>query len=109
MTRQFIGQTALILVLASGARAQVAPSPSNGVSVGDYSGGFAKYYQMGLPDVRGAKYVRLNVYNGDLARESMQMYELDLGGNAWLLGEENGRGRFVMNPGLACDVLDYKP
>ena len=109
MTRQFIGQTALILVLASGARAQVAPSPSNGVSVGDYSGGFAKYYQMGLPDVRGAKYVRLNVYNGDLARESMQMYELDLGGNAWLLGEENGRGRFVMNPGRACDVLDYKP
>ncbi|HOW97280.1 MAG TPA: hypothetical protein P5567_10585 [Kiritimatiellia bacterium] len=108
MTRHLVGRMILALLLASAARAQVAPTPSNGIPTGDYSAGFEKFYQMGLPNVRGAKYVRLNVFSGALAQGASRVYELDLGGNAWLLGEENGRGRFVMNPGRACDVLEYK-
>ncbi|MBU1693169.1 MAG: hypothetical protein KKC51_04320, partial [Verrucomicrobia bacterium] len=75
----------------------------------DYSTGFEKYYQMGLPNVREAKYVKLTMFSPTLSLDAIRMHELRLDGNAWLMGEAtNGRGRFVMSSCRVGEVQDYQ-
>lgn len=89
-------------------RADEAATNAAAPAANDYSQGFAKYYAMGLPNVRDAKYVKLDVYSHGLMLSLMRLHELPLEGNAWLLEEAEDSGRFVVNPCRVCEVHDFQ-
>lgn len=57
----------------------------------DYAGGFARLRELGLPDATGATYVRLS---GEYVR---LFTEGQFKGNAWLLGEQSGKGTLIVD------------
>ena len=77
----------------------------------DYSKGFKKFYDLGLPDVSKATYVKLDMRNGggipDLS-ELLGDGKVRLSGNAWLLEEKAGKGRFVVANCKIMEVYDQK-
>ena len=76
----------------------------------DFSAGFQKFYALGLPNVEGATYVKLDMYGGDMSMHMAgRMHDLDLAGNAWMLEEnaETGWGRFVVGGTRISEVYDF--
>lgn len=80
----------------------------------DYTAGFEKFFQMGLPDVRDAAYVRLDIHSGHhRLRQDMHdhflHYEIKLQGNAWLLQEnKQGKSLFLTDDGRQLEVYEQK-
>ncbi|MFW6151344.1 MAG: hypothetical protein ACOC6C_00035, partial [Verrucomicrobiota bacterium] len=74
----------------------------------DYSRGFKKFYQLGLPDVSGAEYVNLSAYGAGFQSSGTMRHRFKTGGNAWLLEEDktNGWAKAVVNQVRAAKVYD---
>jgi hypothetical protein len=75
----------------------------------DYSKGFKKFYELGLPDVTNATYVKLEMYDSDISRLNMPD-ELNLSENAWLIQEDKktGKALFVVNNCRMVEIYDNK-
>ena len=124
-------QTRHALVLALGlaaltAGAQGTPGAEAGAPAGgdgaapaalpikDYSRGFQKFYEYGLPDVGKAQYVTLSVTENDPFESdewaSGMFGDMQLAGNAWLLSydEKTGKGLFIMGPCRLVEAYDAK-
>ena len=71
----------------------------------DYGPGFEMLGLLGLPDVSTGSYVHLETYYSD--SYTLEIEDLDLTGNSWLLHEDRaGASRFVMNHLAYVDVYD---
>ncbi len=73
---------------------------------GDFSRGFAKLYDIGLPDVAGAEYVKLDVYPSGMNYDYVWA-QLGLSGNAWKLPGSKVPAHFVHGQTQILEV--YKP
>ncbi|MEM1059875.1 MAG: hypothetical protein AAGK14_11555 [Verrucomicrobiota bacterium] len=67
----------------------------------DYGPGFNKLREVGLPSLTGARYVRLEL---DGLEVSSLAENFTATGNAWLLDEKDGRGRFLTMLGKEIEV-----
>jgi hypothetical protein len=84
--------------------------------VRDYGLGFAKFYQLGLPDVTGGMYGKLeitqrnaNASPDDSMYIGRRLYQLGLSGNGWKTKELGvGTNRYVFDAVLVVDVMDQK-
>ncbi len=77
----------------------------------DYSKGFAKFYELGLPKAQNAVYVRLNTYGQPYfpGRGTQYFGRLQLSGNAWLLKEDKqGKSLFIVGNCRLVEVYDNK-
>jgi hypothetical protein len=82
--------------------------------VRDFGGGFTKFYQLGMPDVTGATYGKVEFthygYAGDFGLSSgRNIDQLGLSGNGWKLkslGE--GSNRYVLGAVQLLDAMDMK-
>lgn len=75
----------------------------------DFSAGFAKFYNLGLPVVTNAAYVKLDVYHRYGHTDfDYALYEIRLAGNAWMLQHDQaeGKGLFVMDYCRVVEVYD---
>lgn len=74
----------------------------------DYSRGFKKFYQLGLPDVKNSEYVKLSAYGAGLSLHGDLQYRVKVKGNAWLVEENktNGWARFIVDQVRAIKVYD---
>jgi hypothetical protein len=85
-----------------------AATPAAPVKRTDYSRGFLKFYKLGLPNVKGAKYVKLQMYSSG-GYSSGGMYDLQLSGDAWLIEEnETGPSKFVTGDCKIVEIYDNK-
>ena len=75
----------------------------------DYSVGFDRLFQLGLPDVADAEYVNLSIQNQhQMGAHNYQWQQIGLSGNAWLLAEpDEHRTRYLVNEGREIEV--YEP
>jgi len=76
----------------------------------DYSKGFAKFYKFGLPDVKNAKYIKLNMYSSALPSNDYFRYQAKVEGNAWLISEnkKSSKAKIVLNQGAVATVYDQQ-
>ncbi len=71
----------------------------------DYGAGFEKFFKLGLQDVSGAKYVKLDVFSSGFFDPAFYMQELS--GNAWLLKEDKAaKSSFALRGGRAFEIYD---
>lgn len=83
--------------------------------VADFGAGFAKFYQLGLPDVSGGTYGKLEMtHYGNRPYDYSQfsggrLGQLGLSGNAWKIKElGSGSNRYVIGVVTVADVMDQK-
>jgi hypothetical protein len=82
-------------------------SPCGAEDLRDYSAGFEKLRQLGLPDVSTGTYVNLEAYIPD--SNSLDIDDLELGGNSWLLREDKAAAsEFVHGHVRRIQVYDPK-
>ena len=82
-------------------------SPCGAEELRDYSAGFEKLRQLGLPDVSTGTYVNLEAYIPD--SNSLDIDDLELGGNSWLLREDKAAAsEFVHGHVRRIQVYDPK-
>ncbi len=84
-----------------------APAPA---AIPDYSGGIAKFLQLGLPDVKDAKYINIENGYGFYDRSGiLDDSEIKLTGNAWLLKDKgNGRVEVLVESLKVVELLEPK-
>ncbi|MFT6180188.1 MAG: hypothetical protein ACI8UZ_003446 [Akkermansiaceae bacterium] len=78
------------------------PQPTKAASgKADYSAAFEKLINLGFPDAKGAKYIKLTFAKDDESRD-YQRYTIKRSGNAWLLPAEDpkARARTVIHDGF---------
>ena len=92
--------------------APAAPAAAK-VEIQDYSAGFAKLMTLGLPDLAKAQYVQLAVSQEPeqgLVANDYSGERFQTKGNAWLLAEADGTGRFFTTDTLMTrEVLRLAP
>jgi hypothetical protein len=77
--------------------------------VQDYSRGFAQFKSFGLPEVKTAKYIKLNTFFNTIDSNNLP-YEARTKGNAWLLKEDkkSGKALVIINQGTVIDIYDQQ-
>jgi hypothetical protein len=95
----------LLLIITTGL---VLPAGLRAAEPRDYSKGFDMFYKLGLPDCQKAGYVKLDVVNGGDFSGSYALYSMRLAGNAWLIEEKDGTGRFIADNCRVIEVRDYE-
>ena len=87
-----------LLVLGSAGAAPAQPP--------DYAAGVKKMFELGLPDVRQAKYVLVESDSGQWDANRMVNQSLKISGNAWLLeARTNGSAVVVVNETVVAEVM----
>ena len=83
-------------------------SPSAESSVQDFSKGFAKFEKFGLPNVKDAEYIKVDLYSSAIYCSEIFSYQAKIEGNAWLLSEnkKSGKADIVLNQGAVATVYD---
>ncbi len=79
--------------------------------VQDYSRGFAQFKSFGLPDVKAAKYIKLNSFTiFNLVSSGRLPYAARAKGNAWLIKEDkkHGKALVIINQGTVVDIYDQQ-
>lgn len=85
-----------------------AGSESATAEKADYSKGFAKYYEMGLPSVVDGKYVKLDIMYGAFPHSGHFYHGFQRKGNAWLIEEnEEGPSKFVTESSKVIEVYEH--
>ncbi len=76
----------------------------------DYSKGFAKFAKFGLPNVKDAKYIKLNMYSSAFSNNDYFRYQAKVKGNAWLISEDkkSGKAEIVIHQGAVATVYDQQ-
>lgn len=76
----------------------------------DYSRGFTKFYQFGLPNVKDAKYVKLSLFPVPFNGSDMFRYQAKIQGNAWLVSEDkkSGKAKLVVRNGALMEIYDQQ-
>ncbi len=102
---------ALAPLLADDAKQAETPKPAP-VALKDYGQGFAKFYKLGLPDAKGAEYVKFQFRSGYPRNHGMNEYYMrraKVKGSGWLVEAEgtNAPHRYVSGVSVH-DVFDYK-
>ena len=77
--------------------------------VQDYSRGFAQFKAFGLPEVKTAKYIKLNSFTIFNMMDNLP-YEARTKGNAWLLKEDkkSGTALIIINQGTVVNIYDQQ-
>ncbi len=78
--------------------------------VPDFSEGFAKLAKFGLPNVKDAEYIRLDMYSTTVFFHDVFRYRAKVEGNAWLLSEDKklGKAEIVLNQGAVATVYNQR-
>ena len=83
-------------------------SPAPEKSLPDFSKGFAKLAKFGLPNVKDAEYISIEMYSSAFPLHDAFGYQADLEGSAWLISEDkkSGTAKIVLNQGAVATVYD---
>lgn len=76
----------------------------------DYSAGFDRLFQLGLPDVADAEYVNVSMQQYGMGGMYDHYWEqIKLGGGAWLLDPSDGtEGRFLVQEGRVMKIYEKR-
>ncbi|GEM_PF-3466042 len=85
-----------------------AQAPVTPLKPKDYGAGFEKFYQFGLPDVKDARYVKLDAWmNMYIDKHSIFNKDVKLKGDAWLIEEnKGGKSKFIVIGCLPVELYD---
>lgn len=79
------------------------------VPVRDFGAGFAKFIQLGLPDVRGGVYGRIEFEFNEEEVEGSDLDSLGLAGNAWKMADlGGGSNRYVYGVVRVVEAMETK-
>ena len=88
------------------AEAQGQDAASSQPKTKDYGAGFEMFFKLGLPELSGARYVKLDLYSSNTMAQ--YFYDPSFSGNAWLLKEDkDGASVFILKDGRELEVYDY--